>query len=287
MPNQLNYRTDLRTKTDPRYTVSRIISTQDNTILNEEVPASFAFDKDDNIEMHFYTLVSNELLLSVITRIDEGIIKSHIVSYSDGSYKNYIRVDFTKLFEDKEIILIPGDYRMVLNFFSNEIGSYDDRILNLDIISDSRTEVQLSFNNVIDNISLAADAYLLKEFVEKAFNKADAVGIAEKIFVSGIELNDDLEGVTANNVTDNIEIPPINQTRENTIDRMDRIGLLETFQQQLNSFIPELYKFIREEIVINGDDRIQESEFKELIQLVIRGKIHQFISLVDSRIQVS
>jgi hypothetical protein len=286
MPNQENFRTNLSTKTDPRYTASRIISVTDNLILNEEVPASFAFDNDDVIEIHFYTAVGNELILSTTVNPTENIIKSHIVTYADNSYKNYIRIDFTKLFVDKNLILIPSDYRMVLNFFSGEIGTYENRKLNIDIISDSRTEVQLSFNDTVDDISLQENLYLLKEFVEKGFNRSDAVGTAEKIFASGVQLNNSDEGLTALNVRQNIETPLANQTREDTLNRIEAVGLTEIFNQQLNSFLPELYKFVREEIVINGDDRIQESEFRDIIQQIVKEKINQFASITDRRIQV-
>lgn len=287
MPNQNNYRTDLRTQTDPRFTVSRIINVPDATILNEEVPASFAFDKDDNLEIHFYTAATNQLLLSTVVTPSEDIIKSHIVSYADNTYKNYIRIDFTKLFVDKQLILIPGDYRMVLNFFSDEIGSYTDRRLSLDIISDTRTEVQLRFNNTTDDIIAAENFYLLKEFVEKGFNKPDAVGVAEKIFASGVQLNDSDEGLTPENIEANIEIIPFGQTVENTIGRITQLGLKEIFDEQLRDFLPKLYQFVREEIIINGDERIQETEFQELMRSAVENKILQFAQLVDSRIQIS
>lgn len=287
MPNQNNYRTDLTIQTDPRYTTSRIIRVPDATILLEEVPANFAFDRDDNIEVHFYTAATNQLLLSTVISISDDIIKSHVVSYSDSTYKNYLRIDFTKMFVDKNLVLIPGDYRMVLNFFSNEIGSYTDRKLNIDVISDTRTEIQLSFNDTIDDITYLNNLYLLNEFVEKGFNKSDAVGTAEKIFVSGVELNDPNEGLTATNIESNIAVPFLNQTAENSIDRIEQVGLKEIFDTQLNNFLPELYKILREEIVINGDERIQASEFKTLIETVVRREISRFSQIVDSRIKVT
>jgi hypothetical protein len=286
MPNQQNFRTNLSVVTEPRYTASRIISVADDFILNEEVPASFAFDKDDVIEVHFYTTIGNQRILSATINPSDGIIKSHIVSYQDNSYKNHIRIDFTKLFVDKNLILVPGDYRMVLNFFSGEIGTYENRKLTLDIISDSRTEVQLSFNDTVDDIAQRENLYLLNEFVEKGFNKSDAVGTAQKIFASGVELNDPTEGLLAENIEENIDIPLANQTREDTLDRIEEIGLTDIFNRQLNSFLPELYKFVREEIVINGDDRIQESEFRDIIEKAVTEKINQLANVTDRRIQV-
>jgi hypothetical protein len=298
MPNQDNFRTDLTTQVEPRFTVSRIINVPDDIILNEEVPASFAFDKDDNIELHFYTAQTNQLILSSVITPDENIIKSHIVAYNDGTYKNYIRIDFTSLFVEKQIILVPGEYRMVVNFFSDEIGSYEDRRLSINVISDTRTEVQVSFNNTINDVVLQENLYLLNEFVEKGFNKSDAIGTAEKIFVSGVnprtqnedvpvEIIDSTEGLTAENIKQNIETETANQIIENTLNRIQKIGAQEIFDTQLNSFLPELYKFVREEIVINGDERIQKNEFRELMEAAIRNNINRFAQIVDKRIQVS
>lgn len=287
MPNQNNYRTDLRTKTQSRFTVSRIINVPDATILNEEIVGSFAFDREDNIEIHCYSTITNQLILSTVIKLSDNIIKSHIVAYDDGTFKNYIRIDFTKLFVDKDLILVPGDYRMVLNFFSDEIGTYDNRKLNIDVISDSRTEVQVSFNDTTDEVSLRENLYLLKEFIEKAFNKSDAVGAAEKIFKSGVELNDSTEGLTAENIEQNISIPSANQTEQQTLQRINQINAKQIFDQQLNNFLLELFKFVREEIVINGDDRIQETEFQDLIRTVVNEKIVELRGVVDSRIQVS
>jgi hypothetical protein len=287
MPNQANFRSDITTQTEPRFAASRIVSNPNELILFEEVPASFAFDAQDTVEVHFYTIPGNQLLLSTTITLSDQIIKSHIVSYSDNSYKNYIRIDFTKLFIDKNLILVPGDYKLVLNFFSDEIGSYTDRRLTIDTISPSRTEVQLTFNNIIDAVTRNDDTYLLREFVEPSFNKSDAVGVAQKIFESGVELNDPTEGITADTITQNIEIPEINQTYANTIARIDVLNLRESFDAQINDFLLQLYTFISEEIVINGDDRIQQDEYEQIIRSVVTDKISNLRQIMDMRINVS
>jgi hypothetical protein len=284
MPNQANFRSNITTQTEPRFAASRIVSNPSELILFEEVPASFAFDAQDNVEVHFYTILENQLLLSTTITLNDNIIKSHIVAYSDNSYKNYIRIDFTKLFVDKNLVLVPGDYKLTLNFFSDEIGSYTDRRLTIDTISPTRTEVQLTFNNVIDEVTRRENQYLLKEFIEPSFTKADAVGVAEKIFKSGVELDDSTEGVTADTIVENIAIPEINQTYANTIARIDRLNLRESFDAQVNDFLLELYSFIREEIVINGDDRIQQDEYEQIIRSVVENKIRFLYQSIDSRI---
>lgn len=286
MPNQQNFRSDITNNPDPRYAASRIVRVPSEAVFLEEIPASFAFDKDDNIEIHFYTIPGNQLILSTVVNLNDGIVKSHVVSYNDGTYKNYLRIDFTKLFVDKNILLIPGDYRMVLNFFSNEIGNYSNRILNIIEISESRTEVELEFNNTENEIIYAENTYLLKEFVENSLNKTDAVGAAEKIFKSGVELNDPREGLTAGNVVSNITIPAANQTYSNTVGRIDRINLRKTFDENLNKFVADLFNFIREEIVINGDDRIQRDQYRKIIESVVKERMKSFRQMPDSRVTI-
>lgn len=286
MPNQENFRSDVTTPTIPRYLASRVVRVPEELILYEEVPASFGFDGQDNIEFHFYTIPENELLVSVVTNISDNVIRSHVVTYGDNTSKNYLEIDFTKLFVDKDIVIIPGDYRLVMNYFSDEIGSYDNKILSFDTISPSRTEVQLSFNNTIDAISRLQNLDLLREFIEKSFNKSDAIGVAEKIFVSGVELNDATEGINSELVVSNLEIAP-NQTYTDTIDRIIAINREEDFKQKIDAFLKELYTFIREEIVINGDDRIQETQYKDIISAVIKQKISLLNQTLDTRIVAS
>lgn len=285
MPNQDNFRSDITTTTAPRFLASRIVRVPEELILYEEIPASFAYDQHDNIELHFYSVLSNQLVLSTVINLKEDIIKSHLVEYTDKTYKNYIRIDFTKLFNDKNLLLVPGDYKVAINFFSDEIGSYTKKILSIDAISTSRTEVQLSFNNTIDEPTIIENNRLAKEFVEKSFNKVDAIGTAEKIFKSGVELNDPFEGLTAKNVIQVIETG--GQTYNNTIGRVDKINARGQFEKDLNDFIVDLYKTIVEEIVISKDERIQEDEYKILIQSAVSKKLENLRKSVDDRIKIS
>lgn len=278
MPNQTNYRSDVTNTTEIRYTASRIISAGDEFILLEEVPASFAFDNDDVIEVHFYNIPDNELVLSTTITLNEGLLKSHIVSYADDTFKNYIRIDFTKLFIDKNLVLAPNDYKMVLNFFSNEIGSYDNRILSLQVISDSRTEAQLVFNNTSDEVVAKENTTLSKEFVEPSLNKPDAVGAAEKIFTSGVTTEDAREGLTSEFI--------LSSADQKELDRINELNLYDIFGSQLNNFLLELFTFIREEIIIKGDERIQKDEFQKIIRDTVTAKIAEFGRIVDSRIKV-
>jgi len=286
MPNQANFRSDVTNTTDITYLASRIVRVPSEAIFLEEVPGSFAYDNEDNIEVHFYSIPKNALVLSTTTNLTDEILKSHIVSYQDGTYKNYIRIDFTKLFEQNSLLLVPGDYRMVVNFFSDEIGNYTNRKMSITNISETRTEVELAFNDSVDEVTRVQNQRLLYEFVEPSFTKPDAVGVAQKIFESGVELQNPDEGVTSTNIIDNIAVPAEEQTFENTIARVERINNLPIFQEQLNDFIMTLFDSVREELVVNGDERIQEPEFQEFIEKVVNTKITNLRQTVDPRIKI-
>lgn len=288
MPNQNNFRSDIITPIVPTFLASRIVRVPTESILLEELPGSFGFDNEDNLEIHFYTIPDNRLVLSTVVKLSDNILRTHTVAYQDGTYKNYLRIDFTKLFVDKALLLIPGDYQMVVNFFSDEIGNYNNRKLTITNISPSRTEVELRFNDTVDEITSKQNSDLMREFVEKSFIKADAVGVCDKIFKSGVELQNSTEGVNAQNIIENIDLTYINidQTFENTIARVERINLRPIFEQQINDFLLILNNFIREKIIEKGDERIQEDEFIEFVEQVLQQQIGKLKQTVDSRIKI-
>jgi hypothetical protein len=290
MPNQSNFRSDITTEQEPRFLASRIVNFPEEEILLEQIPASFGYDIFDNIELHFYTVPDNFLIASLVVNAeDDDILKSHIVSYADETFKNYIRVDFTKLFEKNQIILLPGDYKIVMNFFANEIGSYNDKRMFIQEISESRTEVQLQFFGTQNLIKREENINSLKEFVPPSFSRPVAIGVAEKIFRSGIQLSDDTEGLTYNNILENIELEEIGQTFEETIGKVRKLSPVaeDLVEESINNFLPRLYEKIREEIVIRGDRRIQEDEFRNFIESVVDSELKYLQSTIDRRISIT
>lgn len=288
MPNQYNFRSDVTTKTEPTYIASRIVRFPEEDVLFEELPASFGYDTEDNIEIHFYTTIGNRLIFSALVNATDaftGVLKSHIVSFEDGTYRNYIRIDLTKLFDIKGYVLVPGDYRMVMNFFSDEIGSYTNKVLSITSVNEERNQVQLDFNNGTNPDTITSNLLVLREFVLKSFQKPDAVGTAEKIFKSGVELNDSTEGLTSTNIIENLEIVQ-GQRFDNTIERMERLNLLPVFEEQLNDFVVKLYDTLREKMVTQGDERIQEGEFQTFIRNTVSEQIVNLRQTVDQRIKI-
>jgi hypothetical protein len=289
MPNQNNFRSDITTVTAPRFLASRVVRFPTETVLLEEVPASFGFDGEDNIEFHFYTVPGNVLLTSTLAKVSDNIVKSHIVSYGDGTYKSYLQIDFTELFVLNNLVLIPGEYRVVMNFFSDEIGSYDDRRLSITTISPSRTEIELRFNNENSAQNIVDNERLYTEFILPSFNKTDAIGVVQKLFRAGVETGDSTEGITSDNIFTNITIPELGliQPPESTLDRVDRIQQTSNVATAINNFLPTLIAEIHEAIVLDGDDRIQVEELMTVIERTVLLQLGKLQTNIDNRIQIS
>jgi hypothetical protein len=69
--------------------------------------------------------------------------------------------------------------------------------------------------------------------------------------------------------------------------RIDKLNLRESFDIQVNDFILQLYTFIQEEIVINGDDRIQQTDYEQIIRTIVANKITNLRQIMDIRIKIS
>jgi hypothetical protein len=285
MPNQSNFRSDVTNQNSSRFLASRIVRFPTDQILFEEIPASFGYDNQDNVEFHFYAGKSNTLIESIVTKLSDETVKLHIVGYDDGTYKTYLQINFTKLFVDKNTTVVPGDYKVTINFFSDEIGSYDDRILTIAEISPSRTEIEVSFNDSFDDVAVVKNDILRREFLIESFTKTEAIGVMKKILKDGVDSNDDFEGLTANNVIKNIELQNI-QTLESTISRLETMGIDGRFKQELNEYFPKLFENIREGIVI-GDDRVQSDELETFIRKELTRTFQELQVSIDTRIALT
>lgn len=282
MPNQDNFRSNLADVTEPRFLASRMVRFPTENLLLEEIPASFGYDNEDTVEIHFYTAQDNVLLLSTTVALNSGILKSHIISYDDGTYKNYLEIDFTKLFLDQSLVFIPGDYLVVFNFFSDEIGSYRNRELEIKNISTSRTEVVVGFPPIEpENPSLQqSQQRILDEFAIPSLQKPDAIGAMEKIITSGVKLSSDAEGMTSTNVLANLGDPLRKLTA------LENAEVLGEIQELLNDFIPRLFDPVRKEIITTQDIYLQQVELIDYLRYAISIKIAKMQSSVNSKIRI-
>jgi hypothetical protein len=148
MVNQNNYQTNVQTLSElyTRYTVSRIIANKKDNLLDMEVPADFSDAVlENNIEVNLYSIADNSLIFSDVVRNVSGSIFTETLQYQDNSSRKLLYIDFAKV---PGLNLPSGEYSVTLNFFADEIGTYDNRILKVNRISTSRTEVELKLTDI-------------------------------------------------------------------------------------------------------------------------------------------
>lgn len=123
-----------------RYTVSRIVETPRDDLLQIEVPTQLP--SNFFVEMHIYSYANNQLVFSTTT---SDLQNSQIFSVTtlqylqDSSIRRLLFIDFSKILQP----FPDGRFELVINFFSPEIGNSLTKPLSLTTISPSRTEVEL------------------------------------------------------------------------------------------------------------------------------------------------
>jgi hypothetical protein len=163
MAEQQNYQSNLQELSDSytRYNVSRIIANKKDDLLDMEVPADFSVALlENNIEVNLYSLADNSLIFSDVVKNVSGSIFIETLQYSDNSLRRLLYIDFAKV---QGLDLPSGQYSVTLNFFADEIGSYDDRLLKVNRISTSRTEIELKLMDL-------SKQQLMTEFVLPSIN---------------------------------------------------------------------------------------------------------------------
>jgi hypothetical protein len=144
MPNINNFVNDIETLSTQytKYTVSRIIADKKDDLLRAELPAVFPSTLPQaNVELSLYSLADNSLVFSGVVKNENGAIFMETLQYTgSNNIRNLLYIDFTKF---TELDIPTGQYSATLNFFVDELGSYDDRVLKVSKISTSRNEVEL------------------------------------------------------------------------------------------------------------------------------------------------
>lgn len=174
MPNINNFATDTTSLEDrySRYTVSRIIANKRDTLLVAETPAIFPTDDSIyNVEVHLYSLADSSLVGSFIVPSSTGAITLDTLEYEDGSVRRFVVLDFTKLGEDIDVPI--GQYSITMYFFADEVGSYNDRVLQISKISPSRKEVELMLTDAeqLDALSNFASPSISAVYAEAALKQ--------------------------------------------------------------------------------------------------------------------
>lgn len=183
MANQNNFKENTTQLSQDyiKYTVSRVIQSMSDNLLEMEVPATFPSEVlGNNIEINLYSLVDNSLIYSdFISNKTLGAVTVNTLQYTSGS-RNLLFIDFSKI---TDLVFPSGQYSATLNFFSDEVGSYDNRVLKVSNISPSRKEVELELTDIsqLEYLTKFAIPYISAEYVENAikqiFNQPESLNL--------------------------------------------------------------------------------------------------------------
>ncbi len=151
MPNQENYKQNIENASTGynKYTISRVVDSLSDPLILQEFHSAVPYDLSQfNVEINLYSLADNSLVYSdYISNKISNVFNSVVLVYKEVEQRSLLFVDFSKL---AELGIPPGQYSVTLNFFVDEVGSYEDRNLSISTISPSRLEVELEYGG--DNI---------------------------------------------------------------------------------------------------------------------------------------
>lgn len=178
MANEKNFETNLQQLTGrfTRYMVSRVIDNPLNQLLELEVPTTIP--ENFTVEFNFYSIVDNSLVSSIVLDSnDDDVFSVTQLDYVDESNRKLLFIDFS----NSEIPLEQGRYQLVVNFFTPEIGIYNEPPLVVTDISPSRREIELrlapqyittsSLNQVVNFASPQISSDWVLDAVRQIFNQ--------------------------------------------------------------------------------------------------------------------
>ena len=272
MPKQPNYVQLIPTKPQS-FPISRLAESEnDIEILTGRLPAEFGFDIDDNLELHFYD-TQNNLINTAIVSLNSGIISIRSLLLPDGTREEKVVLDMTRIQTELGIFLSPGTYTLVINLFSDEIGTYGNRKLSIEEISDSRTELRLGFNVAFTS----TEQQELFEFIEPGLPRILAGGAMSAIMglnEGDVVSNEQFEPLQSDefilNVNDNLnEIIPDLQTQLIAVERELPDELNQTIEIASAAIYDEFMQLVVATKESNIFDRLQASELDILVERAV------------------
>lgn len=271
MPNQENFASNLNQLQQqyPRYTVSRVIANKSNDLLDMEVPSTFSENLlDNNVELNLYSLSDNSLIFADFIKPVSGSIYTETLQYEDGSLRKLLYIDFVKVAQtavhSQVFELPPGQYSVTLNFFANEIGAYDNRILKVNRISTSRTEVELkltdaSQQNILEQFAIPKiSVEYVKPMLLQIFNQTGSSNLTVPMSSAKID---------SSSLYQNFASGSGEKLLQYNFDDDDgsRIGINTIMQNVLNIAYPIALKTVDDMILLSGSTSFTETELSQYV----------------------
>jgi len=161
MPTSINYKQNINNpKIQPGQKIQRVLVNEQYVIKQQDSELYYGLNRDrEFVEMHFYVPDTETLVYSAIiplaepylvvtnndTNKEDGVLQLQLFIWSEPSSEyNQIRDDDlqTKYLEG----LPSGYYDVIINFFADEIGTYNDIDWRIKTISPSKREIVLHAN---------------------------------------------------------------------------------------------------------------------------------------------
>lgn len=264
MANQENYQSNIEELADQytRYTVSRVVANKKDNLLDMEVPGDFSDALlENNIEVNLYSLADNSLIFSDVVQNVSGSIYVQTLQYRDNSLRKLLYIDFAKV---PNLNLPSGEYSVTLNFFADEIGAYDDRILKVNRISTSRTEVELKLTDTTQQKVLEQFATPL---IPAEYIRPILLQIFNQTGSSDIELPTSPIKIDSASLYQNFASGSGEKLLQYNFDDDDgsRIGINTIMQNVLNEAYPIALKTVKDMIFFSGSTTFTETELSEYV----------------------
>ncbi len=265
MPNQRNFQSNTTELSElyTRYLVSRVIANKQDDLLTIETNAEFSEAiLQNNIEIHIYSLSDNSLIFSGVIKNINSAIFTETLKYTDNTFQTLLYIDFAKALP--RLVLPNGQYSVTLNFFLDELGSYNSRILKVDTISTSRTEVQLKLTAPASQSLMQQFAIprIPVEYIEpvlsQIFNQtgsSDLVVPTSPVKIDSASLYQNFTSGSGEKLI----------TYGFDVDDGSRLGINTIAQNVLNTAYPLAFNKIQQVITVSGSTSFTETELSEYV----------------------
>lgn len=264
MAERQNYQSNIQELADSytKYTVSRIIANKKDDLLDMEVPADFSEALlENNVEVNLYSLADNSLIFSDVVRNVSGSIFTETLQYKDNSLRKLLYIDFAKI---PDLNLPSGQYEVSLNFFSDEVGAYDNRILKVNKISTSRTEVELRLTD-------PTQQQLLQQFatplIPAEFIKPILIQIFNQEGADEVVLPTSPIKIDSSSLYQNFASGSGEKLIQYNFDDDDgsRIGINTIMQNVLDDAYPIALKTVEDMMFLSGSTTFTETELSQYV----------------------